>query len=290
MINHVPFLAEIYCNTYDRIFDAYLKEKREPELSVIRFSVQLFTLIPVAEHCVNNTEILSTIFSKLSSILEAGFDQKSGLKFSNIRNFEYNKITCLLHDALQILRNLGDGANSSVMDISVLEPFIYCLFMLSNFDSHVKKTGEHVEYERDNFDAANYICYEMQKISRELVRFAVCSSEVHLIWTLLDKYISQSSTYQLYLKEDKLPSPLYKSKRPLSFFGSLSWFWGTLMLAAYEKGCIKQLLPPFKFLKLFAKDSLTRLLFHAEVRSNLWVRNGAIMSLQVRIKFCLKCF
>lgn len=262
------------------MYDFYWKEKREPEQSIIRFSVQLFTLIPVAEHVCQNTEILSTIFGKIVSLLEPKFDAKAGLKFVPLRGFDYNKFAVLIHDALQLLRNLNTDCHESVMDISILDPLIYSLFMLSNMELHVRKTGEHVEFERNNYDSANYICFEMQKIVREVVRFAVSSSEIHLIWTLLDKYTSQSSFYQYLLKEEKLTTPIYQSKRSCTFFGSLSWFWGSLIAAAQEKGTLKSLSPPLKLLKLFAKDSLLRLIFSAEVRSNLWVRNGSIVLIQ----------
>ncbi len=258
-----------------------MKERREPELSIVRFSVQLFTLIPVAEHCIKHCHILSSIFSKLVDILEPGCSD-AGLTFSTLRLIDYGKVNHLIHDALQIIRNLGDLMEEYVMDIAFLEPFIYVLSMLTNMDVHVHKTGEHVEFERNNIDSAQYICFEMQKIVTELCRFAVRSEEIHLIWTLLDKYTGQNPAFQLYQREEKLLVPLYKSKRALSFFGSLSWFWGILMHAACEAGTIRQLHPPLRLMKLFAKDSLHRLIFSAEVRSNLWVRNGSIMMLQVR--------
>ena len=258
-----------------------MKENREPELSIVRFSVQLFTLIPVAEHCVKSCQILPSIFSKLVDILEPGCGD-GGLTFSYLRSIDYGKVIHLIHDALQIMRNLSDSMGEYVMDIGFLEPFIYVIFMFTGVDVHVRKSGEHVEFERNNIDSAQYICFEMQKIAVEICRFAVKGEEIHLIWTLLDKYTGQSPTFQLYQREDKLLVPLYKSKRALSFFGSLSWFWGLLMHTACELGTMKEIHPPLRLMKLFVKDSLTRLIFSAEVRSNLWVRNGSIMALQVR--------
>lgn len=279
----ISFLAGIFCENYRALYDAFLKEKREPELSIVRFSVQLFTLIPVAEHCVREHQILSSIFSKLVDILEPGCGQDGILAVAALRSLDYNKVNHLIHDALQIMRNLGDAMAEEVMQLSILEPFLYILYMLSHLDQHVRKTGDHVEFERDNVDSAQYICFEMQKVAVELCRLAVsCEEECHLIWTLLDKFTSQSKVFQLYAREEKLLVPLYKSRRGLSFFGSLSWFWGLLMQAASANGNLKAIHPPLKLMKLFAKDSLLRLLFSAEVRSNLWVRNGSIMTLQVR--------
>ncbi len=258
-----------------------MKEKREPELSVVRFSVQLFTLIPVAEHCVRECDILPSIFSKLVDILEPACEQADILSFSSLRPIDYSKVNHLIHDALQVMRNLGESMEEDVMDLNFLEPFIYVLYMLTNMDTHVRKTGDHVEFERNNLDSAQYICFELQKIAVELCRFAVKSEDIHLIWTILDKYTGQSLTFQLFQREEKLLVPLYKSKKALSFFGSLAWFWGLLMHTACEMGTINRIHPPLKLMKLFAKDSLTRLLFAAEVRGNLWVRNGSIMTLQV---------
>lgn len=274
------FLATIFCENYKIVFSAYLKERREPELSIVRFSVQLFTLVSVAEHCVQNCQILPTIFSTLVDIFEPAY-RGNGMSFASLRSIDYDKVNHLIHDALQIMRNLGTPMEEHVMDLAVLEPLVYVLFMLTHIDPHVRKTGDHVEFEKDNLDFAQYICFEMQRIVVELCRFAVISGEIHLIWTLLDKFVTESRTYQLYLRDEKLMKPLYKTQRAMSYFGSLSWFWGLLLQAACEQGNLKTLHPPLKLAKLFAEDSLARLIFSAEVHSNLWVRNGSILNIQV---------
>ena len=100
------FVALTYCKNYNKIFDAFLKEKRESHLSVTNFSVQIFTLIPVAEFCLENSDILAELIGKMIEILEPGFNPSAGLDFAKLRGFNFQKFSVLTHDALHITRNI----------------------------------------------------------------------------------------------------------------------------------------------------------------------------------------
>lgn len=242
--------------------------------------MQLFTLTPTAEFCVRETPILETIFNKIVSILEPGFQPKIGLKLQSIRNFDYGKFSMLLHDALHLLRNIKDKRHEAVLQPAVVEAFVYALFLLTHIDCHVRKTDRHVVYERDNFDHANYVCYEMLKIGQEFVKFLVNMPDLSTVWSTMEKYVGQSELFSSYLRDDYASEPLYKSRRRVSYFGTLTWFWAALLQELVAQDKLQQAHPPLRLVRRFATDSLVRLMFSAEVRSGLWVRNGMILMQQ----------
>lgn len=276
-------LAETYCKHYNFIFEFFMKEKREAHLSVTNFSVQIFTLIPVAEHCLQETNILLDLFTKMVEILEPGYHVDDGMKFETIRSFNFPKFSVLTHDALHITRNVRFD-KLQIQNLSkTLDTFLYLLSLLTHMEGHLNKTGDHVTYDRDNYDNANYICYEIQQISQEIAKIIVRNCALGIIWNLLEKYIDQSPNYnKLFQNEKENQVPLYKSKRHGSFFGSLSWFFSVLVKETIKfKKSVTDLKIPSKIVKCFAIDSLQRILFAAEVRSGLWVRNGIITIQQV---------
>lgn len=257
-------------------------EKREPDLSITQFSVQLFTLTPVAEHCAANTDIVEVLFKQMVLIIEPGFDSTTGLKLQSIRSFDYSKFSGLLHDCLQIFRNIKQ---TDIKDLTIslnLENFIYFLYMLTHMEQNTRKTDTHVQYDRDNYDYSNFICIEVQKIVNEYVKFIIGSDKLAATWTILETYTSQSPYYQGLLKND--PTPIYKNRKKMSFFGSLTWFWAALMEEALKQDKMAQVTPPARLVKIFTIDSLARLLFSAEVKGGLWVRNGSIVLQQVSFK------
>lgn len=260
-----------------------MKEKREPHLSITNFSVQIFTLTPVAQYCVEETGILESIIGKMTEILEPGFHHSSGLDFAKLRNFNYQKFTILTHDLLHLTRHVRSCRLPLSHFAKVLDSFMYLLSLLTHMQGHFIKTGDHVLYERDNYDGANYITFELQQVGQELVRIWVTNYEVSPIWMLFEKYIDQkASLLKLLLNPppDNPHLPLFKSKKRASFFGSLAWFFSCFLkeiLCKYPDSSI-----PSKLTKCFALDSLNRIIFSAEVRSGLWVRNGLVVRQQVK--------
>lgn len=275
-------LALTYCKNYIKIFDAFLKEKREPHLSVTNFSVQIFTLIPVAEYCLENSDILGDLFGKMIEILEPGFNPSSGLDFSKLRGFNFQKFSVLTHDTLHIIRNTR-SIKLNVPDlIKTVDNFMYLLNLLTHMQGHFIKAGNHVTYDRDNYDNANYICFEIQQIAQEFSKIIVNNCETSNIWSLFDKHIDQKPSLCKLLKansDDYKISPLFKSRKRCSFSGSLAWFYASVVKEALKGD--RDLKIPSKIVKCFAIDSLYRIMFSAEVRSGLWVRNGLIVRQQV---------
>lgn len=222
-------------------------------------------------------------------ILEPGYHNVDGMKFETIRIFNFQKFSVLTHDALHITRNIRDEKSQVRNFPKALDTFIYLLSLLTHMEGHFIKTGDHVTYDRDNYDHANYICFEIQQISQELAKIIVKNCELGIIWSLLEKYIDQSPNYNKIFHIEK-PNlvPLYKSQRFGSFFGSLSWFFSALVKEAIQfKKCVLDLKIPSKIVKCFAIDSLYRIIFAAEVRSGLWVRNGLIVIQQVAYSIML---
>lgn len=283
-------LALTNCKHYKKIFELFLKEKRESHLSVTNFSVQIFTLIPVAEYCLENTNVLADLFNKMIEILEPGFTPSSGLDFAKLRLFNFQKFSVLTHDALHLTRNVRSKDLNIFNLIGIVDTFMYLLSLLTHMQGHFHKTGDHVVYERDNYDNANYICFEVQQVAQELAKIIVNNCELSSIWSLFEKHIDQKSTLSrlsMITKNDEdreyRLSPPYKSRGSCSFFGSLAWFYSACVREAL--GSCPQLTVPSKVVKCFAIDSLRRLLFSSEVRSNLWVRNGLIVRQQVNFQY-----
>ena len=277
-------LAASFCNLYGTMFEFYWKEKREPQWSICHFSVQLFTLIPVAEHCCRETNILGTIFGRISTILDSGYKDKLGLKVQAIRQFDYTKFSVLLHDGLHLLRNIKDYWLENVASLSNIESFCYCLYLLSHMEKHVRKTDRHVLYDRDNFDQANYICFEIMKIAKEFVKFIVLLPDLSVVWPKIEHFILQSEAYKYVLvqsESDSIVPAIFAQKQSCSFFGPFTWFWGMLINESICQDKFSSMSIPSRLMKTFALDALRRLVFAAEVRANLWIRNGSIILQQV---------
>lgn len=289
-------LALTYCKRFDKIYDSFVKEKREPHLSITNFSVQIFTLVPVAEFCLENSNILAGLFGKMVEILEPGFNPAAGMEFHKLRSFNFQKFSVLTHDALHLTRNVRSERRLNIPNFSKsVATFMYLLSLLTHQQGHFIKTGDHVAYDRRNYDGANILCYELQQIGQELAKIIVSDCEINGIWNLFEKYIDQRpSLYKLIstnqnkdnesesnLEEQNSMVPLFKSKRRWSFFGSLGWFYAVVVGEAIKKYGASSLSIPSKVVKCFAIDSLNRILFSAEVRSGLWVRNGLIVMQQV---------
>lgn len=278
-------IALTYCKNYKTIFDSYLKEKREPHLSVTNFSVQIFTLIPVAEYCLENSDILTDLISKMIEILEPGFNPSAGLDLAKLRGFNFQKFSVLTHDTLHIVRNTRNEHLEISDLLKTFDNFMYLLNLLTHMQGHFIKTGNHVTYDRDNYDNANYICFEIQRIAQELARMIVNNCELPAIWSLFDKNIDQKPSLSKLVSsnnsEEYQISPLFKSRKRCSFFGSLAWFYASVVKEALKRGGGGNLNIPSKIVKIFSIDSLNRIIFSAEVRSGLWVRNGLIVRQQV---------
>ena len=162
---------------------------------------------------------------------------------------------------------------------------MYLLSLLTHSHGHIFKSGDHVTYDRDNNDSVNYICFELQQITQEFSRILLVNQyDYAAIWALFEKYVDQSPTFLKFLDTSAVQSPLYKSKRKASFIGSLSWMFSCFVLESLKHKNILDLKIPSKLVKCFSLDSLSRIIFSAEVRCGLWVRNGMIVAQQV---FCL---
>jgi hypothetical protein len=280
-------ISESFCKFYDHIFDCYWREKREPQLSICHFSVQLFTLTPTAIHCSRNTNVLEVIFSKLGCILDSGYKDKVGLRIQAIRSFSYSKFSVLIHDALHLLRNIKDYHTHEIASSANIDGFCYCLYLLTHMESHVRKSDRHVLYDRDNYDEAVYVVCELMKVAQEFAKFVAVIPDLSLIWTKLDQLVMQSDFYKELLGNSaSLLEPLYMSKRRCSFYGPLTWFWSMLLYELQAVNRLEECQPPSRLVKVFTLDSLFRLIFSAEARCGLWVRNGSVVMQQVKIQSC----
>jgi hypothetical protein len=231
------------------------------------------------------------LINKMVEILEPGFSVSLGMKFESIRGFSYPKFTVLTHDALHIARNIHSDSIKIPNFMKTLDTFMYLLSLLTHSQAHIIKTGDHVAYDRDNNDSLNYICFELQQVAEEFSRI-LSRNDYALgpIWTLFEKYIDQSPFYLKHLNTDTFNSALYKSKRKASFFGSLSWFFSILVQNYLNFKTVSELKIPSKIVKCFALDSLSRIMFSAEVKCGLWVRNGMIVAQQVFILFFMSFY
>lgn len=280
------FIALTYCKQYNRVFKAFLKEKREPHLSVTNFSVQIFTLIPVAEYCLENSNILDDLFGRMIEIIEPGFNPSTGMNFSKLRSFNFQKFAVLTHDALHLTRNVRSEKLAIPNMLKTVDTFMYLLSLLTHMQGHFIKTGDHVAYDVDNNDTCNYICFEIQQIAQEFAKIIVNNCELAAIWSLFEKQIDHKSSLSKFVNAnstDKQNQPLFKSKTRCSFFGSLAWFYSSVVMEGMKMRLDLQI--PSKVVKCFALDSLQRIMFSAEVRSGLWVRNGLIVRQQVHVSY-----
>lgn len=177
--NIILRLGERFCRQYHVISQGYLCHDREYDLSVLNFSVQLFTVPSVAEHLLFNTEIIQDIICIIKAVFISGIpslDAFSSHFFNLIAQAKriavenYQKLSCggdfiqsrlCVHFFNDIRFILGafKSRRSNIYPLDIIDEdgrrninrIIDLCLVWQGMHSQVRLILQHVEFENENW-------------------------------------------------------------------------------------------------------------------------------------------
>ncbi|CAG8513156.1 17357_t:CDS:2, partial [Dentiscutata heterogama] len=166
-----------FARNYVKLAKAFLTPDREPEHSIVLFSVQLFTVPSISTILVTQYNFLSTIFTILHTFftsetvggpinLHAKIDCDSD-SFKNRRYFH------IFQDLRYIISN--DTVKKAVpKQHHYLTQYLNLIALFQGMNLNVRATQQHVEYENDNWVNAFNATLQIAKSCRQ---FSECYAE-----------------------------------------------------------------------------------------------------------------
>ncbi|KAF9353814.1 hypothetical protein BGX34_011365 [Mortierella sp. NVP85] len=165
------FMAVRFAFNYFKIARAFLVVDREPELSIILFSVQLFTVPTIAEMLARDHNFICILCQILMTFFQ-GSHYTGGPINCNLPPFENRRYFHIFHDFRYIL------TNDAVKQIVARHPayqtqMIDCLNMFQGMHPNTRYSGEHVEFEANTWVNAFNVTLQLYKCCRQ---FSDCFS------------------------------------------------------------------------------------------------------------------
>ncbi|KAJ3020715.1 hypothetical protein HKX48_000314 [Thoreauomyces humboldtii] len=175
LLNPISVVAVRFSKSYLPIITNYLLHDREPELSIINFSVQLFTVPTIGHYIATHTDLLPTIFHVmkafyLSEVLPERFPLKNFLRAAHNAEVwslpRYPKLTCdsdaarsrrywhFFQDARYVLaaqRLVKGGASVLRAHDATLDTFLDLLRVWQAMHPQTRYTRSHIEYEQEHW-------------------------------------------------------------------------------------------------------------------------------------------
>ncbi|KAG0348681.1 hypothetical protein BG004_004502 [Podila humilis] len=165
------FMAVRFAFNYLKIARAFLVVDREPELSIILFSVQLFTVPTIAEMLAQEHNFIYILCQILISFFQ-GPNYRGGPINCNLPPFKNRRYFHIFHDFRYIL------ANDAVKQIVSARPsyqtqMMECLNMFQGMHPNTRHSVDHVEFETDTWVNAFNVTLQLYKCCRQ---FSDCFS------------------------------------------------------------------------------------------------------------------
>ena len=248
-------IANNFIDLFETMTQNYASEKREPHLTILNIMVQIFTTPSVVKHVICNKDGLAKILKYLTRSIAS-----HGIKRSQ-------KVQKICFQALDFL-----VSDKSTHDSAILEKQLLHVLDLINTVGEIgvadRYQHEHVLYERDdwisdfNFSLA---------LSRFLHSFCTAArTNAALFFRLLLAHLKISGA------------------SPVDSFESLrqSWYQPLVWLFAYLARYLPATFLDPALPEGLLSDALRTYLLYLQVKSGLWVRNGASMSSQAILFAC----
>ncbi|KAJ3153865.1 hypothetical protein HDU89_008730 [Geranomyces variabilis] len=181
-------MASRFGHSYLQIITNFLLHDREPELSVVSFSVQLFTVPSIGNYLATKTNLLLTMFSVmkafyLSEVLPERFPLKNfSLATRNAQEWvcdRYPKLTCdseaakskrywqLFQEFRYLLmahRHVGGTESAFAESKGTLDAFLDLLRVWQSMHPQTRYTRQHIEYEQENWIQAFNLSLQLGKL------------------------------------------------------------------------------------------------------------------------------
>ncbi|KAI1315623.1 hypothetical protein EDD11_000575 [Mortierella claussenii] len=172
------FMAVRFAFNYLKIASAFLVVDREPELSIILFSVQLFTVPTIAEMLAREHNFIYILCQILISFFQ-GPNYNGGPINCNLPPFENRRYFHIFHDFRYIL------ANDAVKQIVANRPayqtqMIECLNMFQGMHPNTRYSIDHIEFEANTWVNAFNVTLQLYKCCRQ---FSDCFSSSPTVLT-----------------------------------------------------------------------------------------------------------
>ncbi|KAF9983097.1 hypothetical protein BGZ65_002187 [Modicella reniformis] len=165
------FMAVRFAFNYLKIARAFLVVDREPELSIILFSVQLFTVPTIAEMLAREHNFIYILCQILISFFQ-GPNYTGGPINCNLPPFENRRYFHIFHDFRYILAN--DAVKQIVATRAAYQTqMIECLNMFQGMHPNTRYSVDHVEFEANTWVNAFNVTLQLYKCCRQ---FSDCFS------------------------------------------------------------------------------------------------------------------
>ncbi|KAF9180948.1 hypothetical protein BGZ51_005784 [Haplosporangium sp. Z 767] len=181
------FMAVRFAFNYLKIARAFLVVDREPEVSIILFSVQLFTVPTIAEMLAREHNFIYILCQILISFFQ-GPNYTGGPINCNLPPFENRRYFHIFHDFRYIL------ANDAVKQIVANRPayqsqMIECLNMFQGMHPNTRYSIDHIEFETNTWVNAFNVTLQLYKCCRQ---FSDCfSSDASVLTQVLARTIKK---------------------------------------------------------------------------------------------------
>ncbi|KAF9914580.1 hypothetical protein BX616_007995 [Lobosporangium transversale] len=172
------FMAVRFAFNYLKIAHSFLVVDREPELSIILFSVQLFTVPTIAEMLAREHNFIYILCQILITFFQ-GPNYTGGPINCNLPPFENRRYFHIFHDFRYIL------ANDAVKQIVANRPayqaqMIECLNMFQGMHPNTRYSIDHIEFEANTWVNAFNVTLQLYKCCRQ---FSDCFSSSPAVLT-----------------------------------------------------------------------------------------------------------
>ncbi|KAG0300770.1 hypothetical protein BGZ98_008913, partial [Dissophora globulifera] len=211
------FMAVRFAYNYLKIARAFLVVDREPELSIILFSVQLFTVPTIAEMLAREQNFIYILCQILISFFQ-GPNYNGGPINCNLPPFENRRYFHIFHDFRYILTN--DAVKQIVANRPAYQTqMIECLNMFQGMHPNTRYSVDHIEFEANTWVNAFNVTLQLYKCCRQFsdcftssptVLTQVLARTVKKIYEWCDKHEEESA-----VNEDAQPfQPSAQSTQP----------------------------------------------------------------------------
>ncbi|KAI3652103.1 hypothetical protein MP228_003406 [Amoeboaphelidium protococcarum] len=319
-----------YSSLYDLMYGQYLNSERDLEHNLVHYSVQLFTTPSIAQALEQNRDksqlklcletLCDELFVAQSDLLDEGHLFYTGRQMCQLSSdhnlFRRRLYSSIFNDAIYILQ--VKNITTYIDYQSVSRVYIQLLYQLQNMVSEPRKTGTHVEYERQDWIQAFNFLFSLgpliQNMAQSLKRdgnkedlLSLIQKQMLCLVDLFNGYFHGSTEDEeqriqlvgglgsLFEGEKDYYSTRFKvSVQHGTFFNPLYWSLGQICRVAWQLGLdfndfMRQ--NPFSNVQsavlgdALIEHPLRVMSLMAQVKAGLWVRNGSSVQMQM-INYC----
>ena len=282
-------LARLFTKNYSRLLRVFMNDEREPEFSILFFSVQLYTVPSIVQDLVLNHDLVSKIVGSVNDALTASSsgdtmnERRVNLDLDCIANrryfhpfqdIKYILEGCTFHDFV------NTQAESS--PFHVLFDF---LWIFEDMNINVRALESHVEFEDDQWTNAFNMSLQLSDLVGQLVHF--CSKNVQDVFETFKQFSSWLDSKERFPVISPDTCQIRLDAGQFSFHHPLHWFAGQLLSLcthhlAVDKITGREHADVARIIGYFVRFPLMVQGYLSQIRAGLWVRNGFSLKSQVQ--------